>query len=142
VPLELVRSWGFVADDVQFPDAVPGQSESADPPAGTVTHGRLLVFIDDGHDFLSRARSVLRDATTALPDAVVPLVEAQWSTRQVPGPAPDPSQLVGAGVGMAHLGETATQHSPVPEAEGGFIPGVDKPPWESPESNPERPPWE
>jgi hypothetical protein len=131
-----------VADDVQFPDAVPGQSESADPPAGTVTHGRLLVFIDDGHDFLSRARSVLRDATTALPDAVVPLVEAQWSTRQVPGPAADPSQLVGAGVGAPPPGEAAAPVPPWEAGGGGFASGADTPPWESPGSNPERPPWE
>jgi len=140
VPLELVRSWGFVADDVQFPEAVSGQSESPDPPAGTVTHGRLVVFIDDGHDFLNRARSVLRDATTALPGAVVPLVEAQWATRQATDPATDPSQLVGAGIGAQPSGEDAVFTKVWPDEGGGIASGADVPPRESPGSNPD-PPW-
>jgi hypothetical protein len=140
VPLELVRSWGFVADDVQFPEAVSGQSESPDPPAGTVTHGRLVVFIDDGHDFLNRARSVLRDATTALPGAVVPLVEAQWATRQATDPATDPSQLVGAGIGAQPSGEDAVFTKVWPDEGGGIASGADVPPRESPGSNLD-PPW-
>lgn len=137
VPLELSESWGLVVDSITFDD-IEGDDPDDVMPTATIT-GRAVAFIDDRHEWVTRAEQLSAEITSRAADTLEPVIKRRWQ-EEVRQRAQE------AAGGAAGAPVTVT----VGGAAQGAADGAPEPPWTagstttpaSSTSEPTSPPWE